>query len=319
MDASSHSATQPPIGKTAPAIFLAAGIPAQYHFRHANLLNLGGPAMSFRINVASAYLAACVLMIPIGRVSALDGDSWVGKRVMTKKPGINLRVTDDRDRVVTVGTLIHGDYFVQKESGPWIQVVESGVEGWFSKEDAVFVEDAPEYFTQQIRANREDERAWAMRGAAWRLKGEPDKAIKDLNEAIRLNPKGSAWYASRGTAFWLKKEYDRAMADCNESIRINPSAYGYTGRALVYAAKKEYDKAIKDLNEAIRLNPKSFTAFYNRACCFALLGRTGQAVDDLGRSLELGNRNFEHMEKDNDLDTIRSDPRYQELIKKYAK
>jgi predicted RNase H-like HicB family nuclease len=43
------------------------------------------------------------------------------------------------------------------------------------------------------------------------------------------------------------------------------------------------------------------------------------AFENLRRSLELGWRNFQHMEQDTDLDSIRADPRYKELLQKYAK
>jgi tetratricopeptide (TPR) repeat protein len=83
--------------------------------------------------------------------------------------------------------------------------------------------------------------------------------------------------------------------------------------------KKNYDTAIQDLDEAIRLDPKYAFAFYGKACVYALQGRTDPAIENLRRSLELGFPDFEHMAKDSDLDSIRGDPRYKQLVQKYAK
>ena len=41
--------------------------------------------------------------------------------------------------------------------------------------------------------------------------------------------------------------------------------------------KKDYDRAIKDFDEAIRLDSKYATAFYGKASCLALKGRTDAA------------------------------------------
>jgi hypothetical protein len=107
-----------------------------------------------RTKIALAYLIACVFVFPIAKSSAEEGVSWLGKRVMPKKPYTELKITDQHDRVVTVGTLKGSDYIVQKENGPWIQVVDGGVEGWFLKKDAVLVQDGPAHFTQPIPTRR---------------------------------------------------------------------------------------------------------------------------------------------------------------------
>src|SRR6266550_3599220 len=99
--------------------------------------------------------------------AAADGDSWVGKKIMTKKVGIKISQTDDQDRQLDLATLNSFLYTVLKEQGPWIMVRQHGVEGWFLKENAVLLEDAPAYFTQQIRINPKDDHAWQCRGYAW--------------------------------------------------------------------------------------------------------------------------------------------------------
>ena len=54
------------------------------------------------------------------------------------------------------------------------------------------------------------------------------------------------------------------------------------------------------------------------ACCLALQGQTHAASETLGKVLELGYRDFQHMKQDTDLASIRSDARYQRLLEKYA-
>ena len=158
------------------------------------------------------------------------------------------------------------------------------------------------------------------RGAALSSKNEFDKAIKEYDEAIRLDPDLGAAYVNRGAAWSGKKEYDKAIKDFGEAIRLNPKdAVAFSNRGDAWNNKKEYEKAIKDFGEAIRLNPKFTSAYYNITCTLALQGKTDAAIDMLAKTLELGYRNIEHIKKDTDLDSIRKDTRYLELLKKYSK
>jgi tetratricopeptide (TPR) repeat protein len=88
---------------------------------------------------------------------------------------------------------------------------------------------------------------------------------------------------------------------------------------MTWAYKKEFEKAIKDYDEAIRLDPKNANAFYNKACSYALQGKSEPAIDNLQRSIELGYRNFDHIAKDTDFDSIRNEPVFKELMSKYVK
>ena len=73
-------------------------------------------------------------------------------------------------------------------------------------------------------------------------------------------------YTVRGSAYALKNEYDRAIQDFDQAIRLNPNnADPYIRRGLHYANKKEYDRAIQDYDQAIRLNPNDAAAYSVRA------------------------------------------------------
>ena len=62
------------------------------------------------------------------------------------------------------------------------------------------------------------------------------------------------------------------------------------------------------------LVPEDPVARYNLACSFALVGRRDEALQALGRAIELGYREPEHMAADPDLESIRDDPRFAKLV-----
>ena len=55
---------------------------------------------------------------------------------------------------------------------------------------------------------------------------------------------------------------------------------------------------------------------YNIACTFALLNETEQAVDCLEKTVQRGYLDREWIENDSDLDSLRNDPRFQELLRR---
>jgi tetratricopeptide (TPR) repeat protein len=269
-------------------------------------------AMRLALIVAAGIAAAS---------SAAAQETWVGKTIIIKKPGVKIGHTGEDGRQVYVGELYLLHYKVRGEKEGWLQVNGGrGNTGWFDKADAVVLEDAVGYFTERIRQNANDSGAYLRRAVAWRLKGEPDIAIKDLGEALRLSP-AAAIYDSRGLAWTAKKEYGKAIADYGEAIRLDPKdPAAYNNRGIVWAvAKKDYEKALADFEEAIRLDAKLEAAHYNKVCAYALQGKKDLALDHLRHTLDLGYRNFDGMAKDTDLDSIRNEPRYKELLKKYMK
>jgi tetratricopeptide (TPR) repeat protein len=66
-----------------------------------------------------------------------------------------------------------------------------------------------------------------------------------------------------------------------------------------------------------RLRPHDALARYNLACSLALVRQHDEAIDELRRAIELGYRDFAFMLKDRDLDGIRRDPRFRELVREH--
>src|SRR5205823_6038250 len=67
----------------------------------------------------------------------------------------------------------------------------------------------------------------------------------------------------------------------------------------------------------VHLRPNDPLAHYNLACSYALLKRAEHALKILRRAVELGYRDFRYMREDHDLDGIRHDPRFRQLLREY--
>ena len=69
------------------------------------------------------------------------------------------------------------------------------------------------------------------------------------------------------------------------------------------------------MQEALDAQPDEWQGQYNAACFEALAGETDAALDHLQRAVELDRREVRrYAPEDTDLDSIRDDPRYAELL-----
>jgi len=65
----------------------------------------------------------------------------------------------------------------------------------------------------------------------------------------------------------------------------------------------------------VRICPEEPTFYYNLACSHSLLGEVEQACKALEKAIQLGYQNFDHLQKDSDLDNLRKDNRFISLMK----
>ena len=83
----------------------------------------------------------------------------------------------------------------------------------------------------------------------------------------------------------------------------------------VYTRAGRFEKGLEVDQELVRRAPQDPTARYNLACSLALLTRTEEALDSLEQAVALGYRDPEHMIADQDLASLREEPRFVELVR----
>jgi len=81
--------------------------------------------------------------------------------------------------------------------------------------------------------------------------------------------------------------------------------------------KGRYAQGLQIDKRLVQLRPNDPLAHYNLACSYALLKRSELALKVLRRAVELGYRDFRYMREDHDLDGIRHDPRFRQLLREF--
>jgi predicted Zn-dependent protease len=82
----------------------------------------------------------------------------------------------------------------------------------------------------------------------------------------------------------------------------------------LYTGQKMYAEGLRVDQRLATLRRDDPIIHYNLACSYSLLGQTDDAFAALFEAVENGYRDIDHMAEDADLDRIRSDPRYQQVV-----
>ncbi len=159
------------------------------------------------------------------------------------------------------------------------------------------------------------------------------EAIQVYDIALEIDDKYASAYSSRGGARLHLEQDAEAEQDFLKALELDPfDGYAITGMASVLASRNEIEAALEMVDEHGDLFREDYTYTYNVAC---VCGRGAKAIDalpedvrdtelrerlaeraidELSRSFELGGANIELLNKDPDLDALRDDPRFQELL-----
>lgn len=65
----------------------------------------------------------------------------------------------------------------------------------------------------------------------------------------------------------------------------------------------------------VRLDPENPTAHYNLACSLALCRKRPEAIRSLRKALSLGYDDLDWMQEDPDLEILKNDPEFQQLLR----
>jgi len=85
--------------------------------------------------------------------------------------------------------------------------------------------------------------------------------------------------------------------------------------AELYTRAGLYRKGLRLDLKLSRLLPHEPEVHYNLACSYALLGEKKKAIETLRKAVILGYRDYSHMQEDPDLESLRNDEEFKEIIR----
>jgi len=180
-----------------------------------------------------------------------------------------------------------------------------------------------------------------------------DEAIAEIKEAERLDPRSAIIKSAAGMIYAQARQFDRALDECRRALELNPSLFQahrimrwiyqtigrYDDAFAAYLKERESSgegdwrfvlaqlQAVGGRREEARVILKQAVAAlpalrdgdfrpFEIAVTFELLGDRDQALEWLAKSEAVKSANFNFVLVEPRLESIRSDPRFAELVKK---
>ncbi len=262
--------------------------------------------------VAALLVVSVAVAAPVPKVDT--SKSWVGKQVIVKDNNATMKVkTGDGEgdyELHPIGVL---SPVVLAETADAIEISWAGRTGTVPKADVIGPPYEADYFTKQIDEKPTAE-LYLRRAGVYKVRGDADDALADVNKAIDLSPSHTAFhhrgllhldardfeaaaadfqrcvelepenafgYRGRGEARELSGKIDDALADYTKANELAPESWTHTSVGRLLTIKKEYAKAEAEYDAALKLNPKHMSAYLGRAGVRFELKKDADADADL--------------------------------------
>jgi adenylate cyclase len=178
---------------------------------------------------------------------------------------------------------------------------------------------AAEEFREAIRREPANPRAWDQLSWALGYEQPPDalEAERAAREAIRLELSWPAHQYHLGRALLLQGRSQEAARAFERAEEVGGRDFANWGLAQVSLAQGDYDEAVAYLLKSGQL--KSAISLWWLTAAYAAKGDKEKALATLQKAFDAGFRDFAAIDASPYFASLRSDPRFQQLLRRYRR
>lgn len=173
-------------------------------------------------------------------------------------------------------------------------------------------------FKRVLEINPRNAFAWDTLGGNYKTLGQYDDAIDAYQKAVSLDATKAVYFHHLGLVYAAVGRYDEAINAFERVIEVDPAHSLAHATLGGYYRKNGNEELAKEHIEKARDLIANDENEYNRACMEAICGNIDYSLELLELALKNKQAYVNWARKDPDLDFIRSDPRFYELLSVYA-
>ncbi len=189
--------------------------------------------------------------------------------------------------------------------------------------DKKMLEESLTAVRKAIELNPKSFIAYWILGRIYHQTDRDRDAIEPYKKVVELNPDFYAVHMDLRTVYERLGETAKYEEEVYKELEVYPNYLAkfpedpraHIFYAVALARARRNDEAKTEAAKAIELNPYDPLMLYNSACFYAQIGENDLALTTLKNSIEAGLGNFDWIRRDPDLESIRQDPRYIELMR----
>lgn len=146
-----------------------------------------------------------------------------------------------------------------------------------------------------------------------------EEALTNFEMATKIEPNNAEYLDLLGNAHSELNQLPEATVALEQAIAAQPTyalAHYDLGTVLAKGRKKSHmARAMASFRAALELEPSLYWADYAMACLHALAGKTAKALQSLEQAVRKGLTDFDRIQNDPDLVSLRGDSTYEELLR----
>ncbi len=229
-------------------------------------------------------------------------------------------------------------YFFFERQALWLdKAIEAGLKGltYDPTLSEAYASLALAYFNQKstdeafkaghraIELDPNNQIAYWILGRIYHSTDRDREAVDLFKKAISLNPDFYSAYGDLQMMYERLGEKDKWNDTLQKSLQMYPrylskhpeDARAHMFYAVDFGKAGRPEDAKREAAKALELNPSDPLMLYNAACFYARIGEKQLATKTLKDAVTAGYENFEWAKRDSDLDSIRNEPEYIEVMK----
>jgi DNA-binding winged helix-turn-helix (wHTH) protein/TolB-like protein/Tfp pilus assembly protein PilF len=221
--------------------------------------------------------------------------------------------------------------------------------GWIRRNYEWDWPGAEDEFRRAIELNPNSADAHQWYGLLLTTLGRMDEAMAEMERVLELNPLSWVVHANAYTVFFRARQFDRALAHCQEAIELDAKIDGPRHAMVeIYVHKEMYPEALAEIQKLLASDSVYLSALLGRvyartgqkeklqrimnglrakagrrtgamyflAMLYSELGEKDKAFEALRQAYETRDDRMVWIKLDPRLDGLRSDPRFDELLRK---